>query len=596
MRLRSRPLAHAVTAHFRSPALAPVSQKGLGLLSIAVTLALSSVVLATVATVYVQNQRTANVATSVSEVRAINQAIQASYSSAANFNQLNQTSANQDKVFPRSVLDRNGQPMNPWGGSIQVAGVDIPGQAAGNSQGFAITYEGVPSNVCPKLVANGASGFYQTKVGGQVVAERSRVNLTSASALCNQTGDSATVQFLQVKASPDGPVSPVLTPCVTEPDQTQAIACPAGQISSVSPYSPNGIAQQRSSFCNNPYGALGWTPWATTGNTCAPICTPPATLVENPTQPAACLPGRLTPAGASSFTQTRQRTTTYACPAPTGAYTTSPGPWGAWGPLESAACAPQCIAPAATTGSQGLTGACPAGQVTASGTTTFAQTQTRSVSYVCPAPTGGYTTNYGPWGAATPAASSVCAPQCVAPGATVAYNYQWVGVNVGCPAGYVGAHTYQKQQVQAVTTTYSCPAPQGGYTGSPSYGGWADTGATQADSNGCIPAGPPPPAQFTNEQTCLDFVGLRCAAGKVSNWLGATTPAGNPPGCTYSVTITYNGASVAAFSGNNGSVAYNVGGKVFTVHAIGTSANNCPAANPRFAGSCNGYCTGSITQ
>jgi hypothetical protein len=155
--------------------------------------------------------------------------------------------------------------------------------------------------------------------------------------------------------------------------------------------------------------------------------------------------------------------------------------------LETAACAPKCIAPAATTGSQGITGACPAGQVTGSGATTFAQTQTRSVTYACPAPTGGYTTNYGPWSAATPAVASVCAPKCVAPGAATNYEYQWVGVNAGCPAGWGGAHTYQKQQRRTVTTTYSCPAPQGGYTGSNAYSGWGDTGATQADSNSCAP-------------------------------------------------------------------------------------------------------------
>jgi hypothetical protein len=476
-----RPLSLAVRQH-----LAPrASQQGFGLLGIILTLVASSVVVAGVAAVYVHTQRTETVTVGVSETQALNQGIQASYSGAANFAQLNETSALHDGLFPKALLDRNGQPANPWGGSIQVDAVDVPGPAAGNDAGFAITYEQVPASVCTKFVANGANGFYQTKVDGQTVAQRSQVDLASTSALCGENSGGATVQFLQVKASPAGPLPPELTPCVIQPDQTQAVACPAGQISSVAPYSPNGITQQRTSFCNSPYGASGWTPWVQTSSTCAPICTPPATLVENPTQTAACLTGRLTPAGAGSFTQTRQRTTTYACPAPTGAFSTNVGPWSAWSPLETAACAPKCTAPAPTTGSQGLTGSCPAGQVTASGATTFAQTQTRSVTYACPAPTGAFTTAFGPWGAATPAASSVCAPKCNAPAPTSASNFQWVTVNAGCPAGYSGAHTYQMLQSQTVTTTYSCPAAQGSPTSSSAAGGWVNTGTTQADSNSC---------------------------------------------------------------------------------------------------------------
>jgi hypothetical protein len=483
-----RPLARALAAHL-TPGRA--TQTGIGLLGILVTLGLSGAVLAGVGTVYVHTQRTATVSTGVAQTRAIDRAVQASYASAANFTLLNQTTALHEGVFPAATLDRNGQPVNPWGGSIQVTGMDVPGAPAGNDQGFAVTYEQVPASVCTKFVANGAAGFYQTTVNGQVVAQRADVHTAAAAALCDSGGpQGVTVQFLQVKARPDGPTPPVLTPCVPAPGQDRQVACPAGQISSVSPYSANGIAQHRDSFCNSPYGASGWTPWVQTGSTCAPICTPPATLVEHPTQPAACLPGRLTPAGAGSFTQTRQRTTTYACPAPTGPYTTAVGTWSAWSPLESAACAPQCVAPAPTTGSQGVTGVCPAGQVTASGSTTFAQTQTRSVTYACPAPTGGYTTNYGPWGAATPAVGSVCAPKCTAPAPVATYEYQWAGVNAGCPAGWSGAHTYQKQQRRTATTTYACPAPQGSATGATAYSGWADTGALQADSNTCAPPAP----------------------------------------------------------------------------------------------------------
>ncbi len=447
------------------------------------------------------------------------------------------------------------------------------------------------------------------------------------------------------------PVYPPLPPppgyppvCVAAPSQTQAIACPAGQIQSVSPYGPDGISQSRSATCTYKYGVSVYGAWVTTGNTCAPKCVAPPTGTG--TQTGSCPAGQVIASGATTFPQTQA--ITYACPAPTGAYTTAYGAWspavasvcapkcvapgpgsqsqsagcpagqvissgatsftqtrsvtyacpapqgsyttayGAWTPAVSSVCAPQCVAPAPTTGSQ--TGYCPAGQVTSSGATSF--TQSRSVTYSCPAPQGGYATAYGAW---APLASSVCAPQCVAPGPTSAAEYRWdPTTRYGtCPAGQAGTISWTEQQVRTDTTSYACPAPQGGYTSSVSYGAWSDTGANTNYVNTCTPTAPT--AQAVNNCT---------VTGILNNPTYGTLSVHAPLGttviktCQCGVTLTNGGASLTVYpstsafsSGGNyygySSGTYSVGGGTFTV---GITINGSPTksgGNSYWNSTCN---------
>lgn len=131
-------------------------------------------------------------------------------------------------------------------------------------------------------------------------------------------------------------------------------------------------------------------------------------------------------------TQTVTRNETASCPDPFGAVrwsasTFNPATFGTWN--QTFTCAPACVAPANTTGTQpGALGsqagtpntapgvpesqtlACPAGQagsITQSRTRTITQattqsrttTQSRSVTYTCPLPVGAFTTAYGAWSA-----------------------------------------------------------------------------------------------------------------------------------------------------------------------------------------------------
>lgn len=145
------------------------------------------------------------------------------------------------------------------------------------------------------------------------------------------------------------------------------------------------------------------------------MCSPPASFTETDNQTANCNAGRVTPAGASTFTQTRTRTVSFSCPDPFDAPVRTNGEWTAWIPTEGAACALACEAPPTLNESRTVTETapaagpfsrtleCPAGE---SGTWTQSRTappvtrtatQTRTTTYSCPAPTGPYTANVGAW-------------------------------------------------------------------------------------------------------------------------------------------------------------------------------------------------------
>lgn len=353
------------------------------------------------------------------------------------------------------------------------------------------------------------------------------------------------------------PVYPPLPPppgyppvCVAAPPQAQTVACPAGQIQSVAPYGPDGISQSRSASCTFKYGVSVYGAWVTTGDTCAPKCVTPPNGTG--TQTATCPAGQVIASGATTFGQTQA--ITFACPAPTGAYTTAYGPWS---PTAASVCAPKCVAPGPTTGSQ--TAYCPGGQVTSSGATSF--TQTRSVTYSCPAPQGGYATNYGPWG---PAVASVCAPQCVAPGPSSWQEYRWDPTTRygGCPSGQTGSTSWTEQQVRWDTTTYACPAPQGGATSNTSYGGWADTGAYTNYASSCTPIawcnasnrtsyGPAPSAVGVAIHACTSSNVGQLAFGKLVSCSGVG-PCG---GYIFAATCTASGWSYAWGKGSSPYVA-----------------------------------------
>lgn len=486
-----KPLSHAISKAISkaNPSMGG-RQEGLGLFGVILTLALSTVVAGVGFTVYTHADHARQISLETVNAQQLKQSVEASYAGAPDFTALTNASALTEGVFPKSTLDAMGQPKDTWGGSIQVAAVDVAGNTG---QGFAITYENVPTSTCARFAAQGAPGFYDTKINNQSIVDNKVVQTATAINLCTAS-DSNTVQFIQVKQSPDGPINPTLTACATQPDQSQMAACPAGQISSVSPYGPNGLTQSRSSFCNSVYGTMGWTPWKTVASTCAPICTAPSPSPTSQPLTGSCAGGMaVANTTNTTFPQTQAGTISYVCPAPTGPYTALAPVWGAISPSAASVCAPICSAPAPVATSSNTTGSCPGGQVTSSGATTFAQSRNGSISYSCPSPTGPYTTNATVWGAYSPAPASVCAPKCVAPATQTVYTAAPSTVShPACPAGYSGSITVTQPRRTTTTTTYSCASPQGSATPSTTASTANFGGATT--SNTCVAPPPPPPA------------------------------------------------------------------------------------------------------
>lgn len=237
---------------------------GFGLLGMILTLALGAGVLTTVYTAYAADQAAAAAAQATAEAAQIQQSVSSAYASAPDYQSLNNAAAVREGLFPASTL-RAGQPVNPWGGSIQVAGL---------TNGYALTFETVPASACGRLAAAGARDWDDVKINGQsVMAGHALASDRLASACSNP---SATVQFLVAHRD-----RPALASCLPMPDETRASACPTGQASTVPPYGTDGVTETRSSVCVSAYGAPVWGPWQVTSSTCGAVAACGSTCVNS---------------------------------------------------------------------------------------------------------------------------------------------------------------------------------------------------------------------------------------------------------------------------------------------------------------------------
>ncbi len=273
--------------------------------------------------------------------------------------------------------------------------------------------------------------------------------------------------------------APPQTACEFDPvtdKGTETTTCPAGQ--------GGNIIRERYRSCKAD-GTKEWGDWQTMTNTCSASCTTTGTC---------CAPGRM------------QRAT--AVPCPIHSYgerngvdqqfsrctnaTSAPVWTGVW-ELNASTVVGQCNAcPADTsatlTRTEPRSGACPAGTFgNQSWEAVFNQTMT--VAYACNATSGqtspGRKETYGAWvESGTRNHNSNCAT-CPSPYSET--DEQWQRVDMGCPNGYTGQNSYEKQQYRQRTISFNCPI---GQTTAPSpsvgaWGGWYDTGAQRNHVNSC---------------------------------------------------------------------------------------------------------------
>lgn len=164
--------------------------------------------------------------------------------------------------------------------------------------------------------------------------------------------------------SPSPPPPPPPTCGVPVPstrDVPGTVGCPAGQLGQ-----ENVVYHQQAVWsCPSEYGSPVEGPWTTVSttvvsNTCAAACVAPAPTSVTQSQRASCPSGQVYKGGpATTFTQTRTATTSWSCPASTGAPVSSTA-YSAWSPAAGSVCAPPPPPPppppAAFTNSLSLTG------------------------------------------------------------------------------------------------------------------------------------------------------------------------------------------------------------------------------------------------
>ena len=151
----------------------------------------------------------------------------------------------------------------------------------------------------------------------------------------------------------------------------------------------------------------------------------PSRVNESENQTGTCPSGQLLASGASTFQQTRSRTNIASCPDPWGNPVWSTGSWSNWNPGPSDVCAPACSAPGPSSVQQTQAGAnqsqtlgCAAGQTgSITQIRSVTQSRTATTTYVCPAPTGGFTSNttYTGWTNSAYGAWQTTSNTCVSP-------------------------------------------------------------------------------------------------------------------------------------------------------------------------------------
>lgn len=542
----------------RAPAPSPLAmacqqsmQRGFSFVEVMLAIGVATAVAGGTFAVYRNLENKKEVRAEQANVQALARDVGSAYSSLGRFPPALRMKSIDDKLVPAHMVVGS-ELRNLWGSAVDLAATTVDGRL---NAGMEIIYTNVPARTCSAFATSASGGMFDVEVNGVSVmgatgsvdpaatVERcagdagSRVVFTYYS---GATGLSVTAPASLCGADPTNPLcagnpTPTPPPAVTLPGSP--LPPPAG-----SPPPPTPLAPPP------PPAPLAPPPPPAPPPASPPPAAPPPSsvptfcpsIMPSPTTQDCtadgdnvcedgstgrqgrtfnCPAGELiTTAGPYQYaagapqTQTRDETRSWSCPdpwdAPVGVWTPS-ATWKGWTPTY--ACAPACVAPAPLPQSQAGTPQtqtlnCAAGQygqINQSRTTT----QTRTITYSCPTPTGAYTTTTPPWSApgAPYGAWTTTSGTCTAcPALTPESQTQWVPASALCPSGQSGTNTWEKEQGRSRARSYACPA---GTTTLPpiTYGAWSawtDTGATRNVSNTCTPIAPPAPPPATQTLAC----------------------------------------------------------------------------------------------
>lgn len=455
-------------------------------------------------------------------------AIVRSYDALPNFTTVSTQQVINDNILPQGFTSSGNVIYGPNGSAIAISSETLQGTPG---RGFSLNYQNVNQKLCTDLAAGSLpmQRFISVMVGATEVAPNGVVDEAKVATACNSaptnvklvyerggTGNIAALEQCTLptpnpetrelacnpgymgkitekrSASCLGPYElPTWGPWIEESD-TCAIICtvdpasPQTRNTTACPSTHLGeIVEQRVSTCPQVTGYPTWSDWSVKSNTCAPKCVAPGPKVE---QSFTC---------AAGFTGSYVTTTTYKCPAATGAYvvdTTN---------TENKCvrtCQSQIPQPNPNPVWQPRTKPCGAGYA---GNITYEEEG--KITYTCESSTSTETPKASAW-VSTNTFRNENSSACVALCKPDTVLEQWVATSGQCQAGYTGGKTWEKRQ----TRTSVCPAG----ASNPTTSAWGDTGQTRNMVDNCVKICTlPNPSTEAQYQTLNELQQFACPAG-----------------------------------------------------------------------------------
>lgn len=420
--------------------------KGFTLLEILIALGAISVLSAGTFAGYQVIHSRSQVTETVQSVRDLSNNLMQTYGNAGSFNGVSSASIAEHGMAPGMTVEGD-QLKTPWGGTVDVENL--------NNQAFSVTLNGVPSYACANVASQLSRNFVQVSVNGTVVKDSTAgtgMDVGLASKICGIGDKNALALISQTVAQPDFGEVPLPSDHGAVPKLPVTVPATLGA-QSVAPVAAVQLVMPTTQAMPSALKAPSVSSAVGGGSVSVAVGSAPTTPMPAFPGAASCIPSQTN----SPATSTEYNTQTIGCQA------------GYTGQIQQQQSRTKTVTTTTTV-------SCP----TVSSTPVTSTTQS---------------TSYGPY-TAWADTSNTCSPMCSTRLGSGSWgqqaSYGWITVNVGCPAGYSGSHTYQAQTVQ--TRTASCANPTAAVD--PVYGGWTapvQTGVTQNDSNSCVQNTPPPP-------------------------------------------------------------------------------------------------------
>ena len=423
------------------------SRLGFTLLELLIVLGSITVISSGTWVAYQISNRRSETKSAIQGARTLSNTLMQTYGRTGSFANLDTQSVINGQLAPANLPVVNHSLTNPWGGSVTVA----PSSTGSNA--FSLTFKGVPSDGCVNMASQLSPNFEHVNVNNTSVGGIGQsVNIGLATQLCFGNKNTIMLTSNTVATPTTGgvllPVDHGAPPPLPIPPPSTLGAASVAPVKAVTAQMADSTTQLKT-FKIPTVSAVSVTgvPASVSRTITTSIMTPTTAL-----PPQTCFP---------SVTQSTATSIDYG-------YQTLACQVGYAGSISQQQTRTKSI-------------------VTTTTKTCATLWSTPSVSRVSASPT------YGAWGAWTTIANS-CAAMCSTqlPSYAVQHNYQWVTINIGCPAGYSGTNSYQALQVQS-NSPY-CPNPSA--TSSPVYAGWSgwsNTGTTQNAIKNCHPNVTPPP-------------------------------------------------------------------------------------------------------